>query len=70
MVKRYIRTSNNIISRAAADVKVVCQGADAAAVMAIIANALQTENRRRRHRGDLPIAYELSLSSGKASMSS
>lgn len=70
MEKRCIRTSDNINSRASTDVRAVCQGKDAAAAIAVLANALQMENRRRRHRGDLPIAYELSCSSRRDSTTS
>ena len=69
-MKTGIQTCETINSRAAAHVKATCEGTDAGAAMARLANALQTENRRRRHRGDLPIAYEIQAKSGSTSISS
>ncbi len=68
--KSSIRSCETVNDRAAERVTATCEGANAGAVMAWLANELQKENRRRRHRGDSPIAYEIHSAPDTTSISS
>ena len=59
MKKKKIGSRTAVADEAKTAVHVSCEGEQSEEIARLIARYLQKENRRRRHRGDLPIAYDI-----------
>lgn len=59
----HVYRTKGIDANKSGSVSVKCSGKDADAIGHKILEMLQKENRRRRHHGDYPIAYEVQVMS-------